>query len=349
MSKRIPQRQRSVEKPAQEETISLWARMDTLWTSWQTGYWNTHSNMFRLIVLSVVAAFTMAIIYYLAVSLVNRDWRQKQQRARQSEYAQARAAARQAAQLAPAPMPQGTPWRPSDERIQQFMERLEGPPDGPNWWLLQTSATVQANRGADIGNGLRLAMKNRNDAAEMHNLMGIFFLQNRNYARAQNHFKRALVYNPELRKAHYNLALCRLQAHRGAEAIDDLARYAGRHPDDLPSIQLLGRILQQQGRWPEAFRLLNQYAAQSTPVYPIALDAANLAAHMGDRKSAIRLMDIALETTHVKEVAKLWQRPIFRRIRQDDEGVRFSTRLATRARGNLVSPDTIALPPRFAR
>lgn len=43
------------------------------------------------------------------------------------------------------------------------------------------------------------------ETADMHYNMGVFFTQNRNYTRALSEFERALEFNPENAKVHYNL------------------------------------------------------------------------------------------------------------------------------------------------
>lgn len=288
----------------------------------------------RMAVTIGISALAMLLALVGAIKYLQRDWADKNQRAR----AQGRTAAVPAAKHAAAgngtnAAETGHPWKVPAEARERFLGTLAG---GTlrHAWLLQGFApqtSVQERRRA-----LSLDLAENGDNVEFRNLCAALFLKHGDVLQAVRQLRLADRIAPGYPPTGFNRALCALMTDLPEQALLWLVRYRARFPEDPQAVRLHFNLLVQLDRADEAMDMLDRFLATQPPSQPLRLDAAVQAAQMNRVEEAIRHLEIAQRGQPPAVIARIYQSPAFREIRLRPEGTAFAERLARRARASLA-------------
>jgi len=288
----------------------------------------------RLIVATTVGVSLMLFLLMMAVKYAQRDWSQKNQRAKASRI-----------HAPPLPGAIDTPTVPIDlegwtyefqpAATQRELDRLAAMPNGPNGWLLLGRSLPGKTEPRIVHSALLMAMATDGESATLKNDMGAAYLQQKQLRKAEAQFKAADQLQPGFAPARYNLALCAISRHRPNQAIQLLGQYLAQRPLDTSALRLQSTLLAQLGRPEDALYLLEGYLKTQTPQEPLFLEAAALAARLGQNGNAIRYLETAMNGNPIRTVVRTYQSPVFRNIRLSSEGEELTSRLATKARATF--------------
>ena len=106
----------------------------------------------------------------------------------------------------------------------------------------------------------------------------------------------------------------------------------------MAALRLQSTLLSQLGRPLEALLLLEKFLKGQPPQQPLFLEAAVLAARLGQNGNAIRYLETALNGNPIQAVVRTYQSTVFREIRLSGEGDKLSTRMADKARAAFGTP-----------
>ena len=278
-----------------------------------------------------VGALAMLLVLVGAVKYLQRDWADKNQRAR----AQGRpaAAAAPSSSAADVRADDGRPWAVPASARESFLSSLSSGPS-PHAWLVQGFApglAPKARRRAAL-----LDLAENGDGVQFRNLHAALQLKHGDVLQAVAQLRRAERIAPGYPPTVYNRALCALMSDLPEQALLWLVRYRARFPSDAQAVRLHFNLLVQLDRPAEAMDALDRFLATQPPSQPLILDAAVQAAQMNRVADAIRYLEIAQRGHPPAVIARIYQSPAFRNIRLSPEGTAFAERLARRARASLA-------------
>lgn len=278
-----------------------------------------------------VGALAMLLVLVGAVKYLQRDWADKNRRAR----AQGRPAAAAAPSAASddARADAGRPWTVPSSARENFLSSLSSGPS-PHAWLVQgfgPGLSPRARRRAAL-----LDLAANGDGVQFRNLHAALLLKHGDVLQAAAQLRRAERIAPGYPPTVYNRALCALMSDLPEQALVWLVRYRARFPSDPQAVRLHFNILVQLDRPGEAMDALDRFLATQPPSQPLILDAAVQAAQMDRVADAIRYLETAQRGQPPAVIARIYQSPAFRNIRLSPEGTAFAERLARRARASLA-------------
>jgi Flp pilus assembly protein TadD len=293
----------------------------------------------RLMVATAIGVAVMYALLMLAVKYANHDWNQKNQRAWTSYTPKSSAPASNAEASATAPSTSSA-WkyelRPS--ATQRQMVRLASDRFVPNVWLVLARGLSDKTDTEIVISCLRMAMAGNGEDAAMKNDLGAVYLQQKRTKEALAQFNAAEQIRPGFAPTRFNLALCAISDRDPEKAILLLGQYLGQRPDDTAALRLQSTLLAQFGRSQDSLHMLEKFLKDQPADQPLFLEAALLAARLGQTGNAIRYLETALNGNSIQTVVRAYQSATFRDIRLSGEGDKLAARMADKARAAFSAP-----------
>ena len=290
----------------------------------------------RLMVATAIGVALMLGLLMLAVKFAQRDWSEKNQRAKTSHAPKPSAPASDSAATPKAP--EGWKYELPAAATQRQLARLATSRLSANDWLILARGLSDKENPQMVLACLRMAMAIGGENAEMKNDLGAVYLQQKRMKEAGAQFRAAEEILPGFAPARFNLALCAIAERDPEKAVRLLGQYLGRRPDDIAALRLQSTLLSQLGRPQEALHMLEKFLKDQPPKQPLFLEAAVLAARLGQNGNAIRYLETALNGNSIQSVILTYQSAVFRDVRLSGEGDKLSARLADKARAAFGAP-----------
>lgn len=288
----------------------------------------------RLVVATAIGIALMLLLLWLAVQYAQRDWQQKNIRARTAGAPKQapKPAAEQAAESAV-----GWKYELSPDATPRQLRRLSASRGITNWWPIL--ARGLADKAPQLGvAALRMGLAVEGDNAEIRNDLGAIYLRQKRMKDATAQFSIAEQIEPGFAPGRFNLALCAIVERNPAQASRWLGQYLARRPQDVAALRLQSTLLSQLGQPDDALRMLEKFLKTQPPDQPLYLEAALLAARLGQRGNALRYLETALNGNAIQTVIRAYQSPTFREIRLSGEGDPLAARMAAKARTAFGEP-----------
>ena len=320
--------------PASGQTIPPRSRHRTVRAASIPPQPSVRHHTIRLAVATGIGLLLMLALLMLAVKYAQRDWSQKNQRARSLGI---RPADPKPKAHAPEPS-SGRPHEWSARATPRLLNRLGADSRISNWWLVQGRGHPDREHPQLVLQLLQMAMALSGESAAMKNDFGAAWLQQNRVRAAATQFRSALQIEPGYAPALFNLALCAVAQRNPPEGSRLLARYLARRPDDTAAYRLQCTLLSQLGRPADALDLLERFLRDQPPEQPLFLEAALLAARLGQNGNALRYLETALSGNSIQSVVRAYQSPAFRSIRLSGAGDDLASRMASRARVAFSAP-----------
>ena len=275
----------------------------------------------------------MFILLFLAMQYLQRDWVRKQQQAKTP----ISRPDKKLPEAKPAPVPGWTcALRPSATTRQ--MARLRSDRFVGNAWFILSRGLSEKTDPRILLGGLRMAMATGGDNAELRNEFGVVHLRQKRMREASGQFRIALQIVPGYPPALFNLALCTIAERNPGYAFRLLGQYLGRHPGDVSALRLQSTLLSQLGQPRDALNMLEKFLKDQPPAQPLFLEAAALAARLGQNGKALRYLETSMNGNPIQSVVRIYQSPAFRDIRLSGEGDALASRIAAQARVAFGAP-----------
>lgn len=289
----------------------------------------------RLVIATSIGTGLMLVLLLLAVQYAQRDWSQKNQRARTPAH---KAGTTTAGPDSPEAALDGWAMELPPAATQRYLRRLAADRYFGNGWLILARSLSSQTPPDELIACLRMAMATSVESADMHNDLGAAYIQQKRMKDAIAQFRAADQIQPGFAPARFNLALCAISDRNPGQAIRLLGQYLGQRPDDITALRLQSTLLTQIGHPREALGMLEKFLKDQPPEQPLFLEAATLAARLGQNGTALRYLETAVNGNPIQTVVKTYQSPTFRDIRLSGEGDPFAGRLANRARAAFSTP-----------
>ena len=290
----------------------------------------------RLMVATAIGVALMLGLLMLAVKFAQRDWSQKNQRAKTSHAPKASAATADSAATLKAA--EGWKYELPASATQRQLARLATTPLSSNHWLILARGLSDKDNPQMVIACLRMAMAISGENAELKNDLGAVYLQQKRMKEAGAQFRAAEQILPGFAPARFNRALCALAERDPEKAVRLLGQYLGQRPTDISALRLQSTLLSQLGRPLEALLMLEKFLKDQPPQQPLFLEAAVLAARLGQNGNAIRYLETALDGNSIQSVVRTYQSAVFRDIRLSGEGDKLAGRMADKARAAFGTP-----------
>ena len=285
-------------------------------------------RLVRMILAVGASVVLMLVILVGAMKYLQRDWADKNQRARSQRRSLPEAAG--SAGAAEAGTPAGKPYAVPDAACEGYLDSLAGGGPFPHLWLLAGTTPEEEHRG------LLLDLAANGDSAALRNLHAAVLLKRGRLPEAAGELRMAERIDAGYPPTVFNQALCALMGGPPEQAQAWIARYRARFPRDGQAMRFQFNLLLQTDRPELAMELLDRFLAAEPATHPLYLDAALQAARMNRVEDAIRYLETARKGQPAMVIARLYQSPAFREIRLAPEGTAFAERLARQARASLV-------------
>ena len=296
------------------------------------------SHTIRLVIASAIGLALMTSLLMLAIKYAQRDWSQKNQRVRLPHAAKLAAAADGAAPEETAP---GRAYVPPPSATLRQLRRMASDRYIPNWWLTLARGLDDKPDPKILVSSLYMAMAVGGESAEIQNDLGAAFLQQKNMKEALARFQAADQIQPGFAPARFNLALCSVIDRDPARTLRLLGQYLGQRPDDITALRLQSTMLSQIGRPLDALHMLEKFLKGQPPEQPLFLEAAVLAARLGQNGNAIRYLETAMSGNPIQVVIKTYQSSAFRDIRLSGDGDKLAASMAGKARAAFSTPGPV--------
>jgi len=290
-------------------------------------------HMTRLIVGTVIGISLMLFLLMMAVKYAQRDWSQKNLRAKASTSHYALVSVDKV--LCVMPDAEGWTYKLQPDATQRVLERLAVLPDAANAWLLLGRGLPEKSEADLVIAAFRMAMATDGESAIIKNDMGTAYLQKMHLRKAMAQFRAADQLQPGFAPARYNLALCAISRRKPAQAVKLLGQYLGQRPLDSSALRLQATLLTQLGQPEKALHMLEKYLIRQPANEPLFLEAATLAARLEENGNAIRYLETAMNGNPIQTVIRTYQSPAFRSIRLSGEGEALTARMASKARATF--------------
>lgn len=291
------------------------------------------THTIRLAVATAIGFLLMLALLMLAVKYAQHDWSRKNERALapHAPHPSAEEMGKAAAQV-------GWAYELPPSATTQFLERLNADRMAPTGWLILARGLSSKTDSPLVISSLRMAMAIEGENADIKNDFGAAYLQQKRMKDAALQFHAAEQIRPGFSPALYNLALCAISDRNPARAIQLLGQYLGQRSGDTTALRLQSTLLAQVGRTDDALHLLEKFLKDQPPEQPLFLEAAQLAARLGQSGKALRYLETSLAGNPIQSVVRTYQSGVFRDIRLSGEGDPLAARLAEKARLAFSSP-----------
>lgn len=296
----------------------------------------------RMAVAIGCSVLLMLVVLFGAIRCLQRDWADKNERARSHGHATAgRSAAAFSAAGGGATASSGRPYAVPAEVRSRFLSSLAGNGPMSHFWLLQGQSPgldAQARRRAML-----LDLAENGDGVQFRNLHAALLLRRGDVLQAGRQLRiadrMATGYPPTV----FNRALCAMMGGLPEQALSWIVRYRARYPLDEQALRFHFNLLLQADRPEEAMAEMERFLSRQPPEQPLFLEAAVQAARMGRVRDAIAHLETARHGQPPAAIARIYQSPAFREIRLTPEGTAFAGRLARQARSILAT--SLAVSP----
>lgn len=271
----------------------------------------------------------------LAVHYLNRDWAQKQRLASASAVKKTPAPP---AETPTAEIPAGWAYEWAPQATERHLRRLAGEHHVANWWAILARSLADQPKPDLLVSALYMAMASQGENAGIKNDLGAVFLQQRRLPDAVVQFHAADQIQPGFAPARFNLALCALADRNPVRAIQLLGQYLGQRSADEAALRLQVSLLAQLGQARTGFAMLEKFLKDQPREQPLFLEAAVLAARLGETGNALRYLETAMNGNSIQAVVRTYQAPVFRDIRLSGAGDKLASRMADKARAAFGAP-----------
>jgi tetratricopeptide (TPR) repeat protein len=298
-------------------------------------------RLVRTILAVVVSVGLMLVVLVGAMKYLQRDWADKNQRARSHRRAvPASADGKGDASAAEAEKGRdgGRPYSVPSAVCGRFADSLAGTGAMPHLWLLSGREPAEERRG------MLLDLAANGDGAAFRNLHAALLLKRGRVLEAVGELRTAERIEAGYPPTIFNRALCAMMTDLPDQAQSWIARYRARFPQDEQAMRFQFNLLLQTDRPELAMDLLDRFLASQPPSQPLYLEAALQAARMNRVGDAIRYLETARQGQPAVVIARIFQSPAFREIRLAPEGTVFAERLARKARASLARAATARSP-----
>lgn len=295
-------------------------------------------RLVRLAAMVGVSALAMLLLMVGAIKYLQRDWADKNQRARSG------LGASSSVPRISAPQGDGTPevgqaWQVPVAERERFLDWLGSGTGGGHVWLVQGfGAHVNAS---GRHRAMLMDLAENGDGVQFRNLHAALLLKHGDVLQAVRQLRQAERLEPGCPATLFNRALCAMVNDLPEQALVWLGRYRARFPGDAQAVRLQFNLLLQLDRADEAMAMIGEFLAGQPASQPLLLDAAVQAAQMNRVEEAIRYLETAQRGQPSMTIARIYQSPAFREIRLRPEGTAFAERLAKRARASLVRTSAV--------
>ena len=296
------------------------------------------SHTIRLVVASAIGLVLMFSLLMLAVKYAQRDWSQKNQRVRLSPASKSAAGSESSA---PGEEPQGWTDELRPAATHRQLRRMASDRFVSNWWLILARGLSEKNDSEMIVPCLHMALAVDGENAEIKNDLGAAYLQQKRMKEAVAQFQAADQIQPGFAPARFNLALCAMADRDPAQTIRLLGQYLGQRPQDIIALRMQASMLSQIGRPLDALHMLEKFLKGQPPEQPLFLEAAVLAARLGQNGNAIRYLETAMAGNPIQTVIKTYQSSAFRDIRLSGDGDKLAASMAGKARATFSTPGPV--------
>ena len=283
-----------------------------------------------------ISVLVMLAVLFGAMRYLQRDWADKNQRARSHGHAlpgrtEGVAVSSQNGHVATL----GHAYAVPSLACERFLASLGGRGPMIHFWLLQAQAP-------DLDAGARrraflLDLAENGDGVQFRNLYAALLLKHGDALQAVRQLRIADRIAPGHPPTLFNRALCAMLSGLPDQALAWIVRYRARFPRDEQAMRLQFNLLLQADRPEEAMDELARFLATQPPDQPLFLEAAVQAARMGRAREAIAHLETARRGQPATTIGRIYQSPAFREIRLSPEGTAFAGRLARQARANLAT------------
>lgn len=295
------------------------------------------SRLVRMALAIGTSVLLMVFVLFGAIRYLQRDWADKNRRARSHGHA---VPARSVAPAAPvdggtAPPSAGHPYSVPAGARSRFISFLAGNAPVSHLWLLQGQSP-----GLDAAarhRAMLLDLAENGDGVQFRNLNAALLLKRGDAIQAVRQLRLADWILPGHPPTLFNRGLCAMMRGLPEQALVWIARYRARFPRDEQAMRLQFNLLLQAERPEEAMDGLARFLAAQPPGQPLFLEAAVQAARMGRAAEAIGYLEIARHGQPAMAIGRIYQSPAFREIRLTPEGTAFAGRLARQARASLAT------------
>lgn len=290
-------------------------------------------RLVRTILMVIASLLLMLVVLVGAMKFLQRDWADKNQRARSQRRGVpavggvVAAGAGEAAKGAPYVVPEAAGVR--------FLDSLAGGEPFPHLWLLAGADPEEERRG------MLLDLAANGDGVAFRNLHAALLLKRGRVLEAVGELRTAERMEAGYLPTVFNRALCAMMTGLPDQAQTWIARYRARYPQDEHAMRFQFNLLLQTDRSDLAMELLDRFLAGQPASHPLRLDAALQAARMNRVEDAIRHLEAARKGQPPTVIARIYQSPAFREIRLAPEGTAFAERLARQARASLARASAV--------
>lgn len=295
------------------------------------------TRLVRMLLAIGTSVLLMLVVLFGAIRCLQRDWADKNQRARAHGHSvapRADDAVPPASDAAHIPF-SGRAYLPPATARSRFLSSLAGRVPASHLWLLQGQSPdldADARRRAML-----LDLAENGDGVQFRNLNAALLLKRGDAIQAVRQLRLADWILPGHPPTLFNRALCAMMSGLPEQALVWIVRYRARFPDDEQAMRLHFNLLLQADRPEEAMDELARFLAVQPPGQPLFLEAAVQAARMGRAKEAIAYLETARHGQPAMAIGRIYQSPAFREIRLTPEGTAFAGRLARQARASLAT------------
>lgn len=300
-------------------------------------------RLVHMVVAIVVSVLLMLLALFGAIRYLQRDWADKNQRARSHGHAASVQSPDIPASAADAPdaPAAGRPYALPAGTRSRFISSLAGNAPMPHLWLLQGQSPgldAEARRRAML-----LDLAENGDGIRFRNLYAALLLKHGNALQAVGQLRLADRISPGYPPTLFNRALCAMMSGLPEQALSWIVRYRARFPRDEQAMRFHFNLLLQADSPETAMDELSRFLASQPPDQPLFLEAAVQAARMGRVREAVAHLETARRGQSATTIGRIYQSPAFREIRLSPEGTAFAGRLARQARASLAN--SASAPP----
>ncbi len=291
----------------------------------------------RLLVATAIGIALMLGLLMLAVQYLNRDWARKQRLAAAGPAKSKPVAPAEKKSAVDTPVPGWTHvWSP--QATERQLRRMAADRRVPNWWAVLARSLAEKPNPDLLVSALFMAMASHGETAGIKNDLGAVYLQQGRLPEAVDQFRAADQIQPGFAPARFNHALYALASRNPGRAVQYLGQYLGQRPADGAALRLQANLLAQSGQARLGLDMLETFLADQPREQPLFLEAAVLAARVGNTGSALRYLETALNGNSIQTVVRTYQSPVFRSIRLSGAGDALAARMAEKARAAFGAP-----------
>ena len=204
------------------------------------------------------------------------------------------------------------------QALEHFAKVVEVYPDIKGLHRVLGLLYLQSKEYALAAQHLEKALQEE-DTFEVLNSLGAAYTGTEEYDKAERHLKHALELQPENPVCYRNLAELYRKIKRDNEAVFCFEKYLDLQPADLNTLQSYAFYLAKLGRWKEAANFLTKLTKEVTDVAPVYFLLAQVQLQNGEQEKAIEALKRGVQLID-PELALAWMsREEFNTVRNTGE------------------------------